>query len=76
MTTLKLDIAGLTINYRNAPDLTEKVQTTLLGLKGQRTAFENQAKELRIKERELERFLGVSETAKTGLANKEEQSHA
>ncbi len=76
MTTLKLDIAGLTINYRNAPDLSEKVQTTLQGLKGQRTAIENQAKELRIKERELERFLGVPEAAKLGIATKEDKSYA
>ncbi len=40
MTMLKVEIAGETVSYRNAPDLTDKVQKLLQTLTGKRTAIE------------------------------------
>lgn len=73
MTMQKLDIAGLTVSYRNAPDLGGKVQQLIQNLKGKRAALEDQAKGLRMKERELERFLGVSDDVRAAPL---EKSHA
>ena len=55
---LRIDIAGETLTYKNAPDLNDKVQSLLNEVKTKRAGVEAESKALRQRERMLERFLG------------------
>jgi hypothetical protein len=55
---MKLEIAGLTIEYRNAPDLNEKVRRELLTAQARRKDLSGESLILRKREKALERFLG------------------
>ena len=61
---LKLEIAGVSVTYKNAAELKAKVQVALVGARRQRLTLEEQCKEecrvLRQREKSLERFLGGS----------------
>jgi hypothetical protein len=55
---LKVEIAGLAITYRNAAELNAKVRQELSETRADRLDLEKECKELRKKEKAMERFLG------------------
>lgn len=55
---MRLDIAGLTIEYRSAPDLNEKVRKELVTTQSRRKTLNEESNELRKREKTLQRFLG------------------
>jgi len=55
---LKVEIAGLAITYRNAAELNAKIRRELSDTRGDRILLEKECKDLRKKEKALERFLG------------------
>ena len=54
----KVEIAGFAISYRNAVELNAKVRRELSETRGDRMLLEAECKDLRKKERALQRFLG------------------
>ena len=71
---MKLEIAGQTITYRTAADLSRRVQERLETIRGRREIVERDWKALRSQERTLEQFLGTNAPAKPDL-NKEENAN-
>jgi hypothetical protein len=67
---MRLEIAGLNIQYRNSLDLTEKVKKEFLTAQARRTKLDQEREELRKREKTLERFLGnarpATDTENTG----------
>ena len=55
---MKVEIAGLAINYRNAVELNAKIRRELSETRGDRQLLEQECKDMRKKEKALERFLG------------------
>jgi hypothetical protein len=58
---LKLEIAGQTILYKNAFEMTYRIQERLDSIRAQRLRLDEQRRALRWQERALEKFLGVSQ---------------
>ena len=54
---LKLELAGQTILYRNAVDLSREIQERLDSIREQRLSLEKQCKAIRQQERILDQFL-------------------
>ena len=82
---LRIEIAGHTLTYKNAPQLNEKARVLLEELRGERETMEKQTKALRRQEYLVQKFLGgVPEAQRDTLLNgfphgarlKEEKSHA
>lgn len=55
---LKLEIAGQTITYRNALELSRRIQERLVAVRSRRSVVERECKLLRGQEKTLEQFLG------------------
>ena len=55
---LKVEIAGVSITYRSAADLSAKVRQEIQEAQAQRGTLEKECRALRERERTLERFLG------------------
>ena len=55
---LKVEIAGLAITYRNAAELNAKVRQELSDTRADRLDLEAECRDLRKKEKALERFMG------------------
>ena len=57
---MKIEIEGIEITYKSVLDLNEKVRTSLLETKKERTAIETKFRLLRKREKFLEKFLGTN----------------
>ena len=55
---MKVEIAGITITYRSAAELSVKVRQEIQDAREQRGGLEKECRGLRDKEKALERFLG------------------
>ena len=58
---MKTKIEGLEISYRNVGELHEKVKELLLEFKQTRKQIESEFKEVKKKEKALQKFLGIKE---------------
>jgi cell division protein FtsB len=71
---LKVEIAGLAITYRNAAELNAKVRQELSETQADRLDLEAECRDLRKKEKALERFLG--DPPKAEITDETGGSHA
>jgi hypothetical protein len=56
---MKTEIAGLTINYATAPELTEKLTKAFGDVKDRLKKIEEERRTLRIQKKQIEKFLGL-----------------
>lgn len=61
---MKTEIAGLTIVYATAPELTEKLTKAFGDVKERLKNIEEERRNLRIQKRQIEKFLGLKKKAK------------
>jgi len=71
---MKVEIAGLAVAYRNAAELNAKIRRELSETRGDRQHLEQECKDMRKKEKALERFLG--ETPAPTMNDQTGGSHA
>ncbi len=57
----KIDIEGISISYKDAPDLNQKVKTVLSKIARTREKLQEEFNGVRKKERGLRKFLGIKE---------------
>jgi hypothetical protein len=56
---MKTEIAGLTISYATAPELTEKLTKAFGDVKDRLKKIEEERRTLRIQKKQIEKFLGL-----------------
>jgi hypothetical protein len=70
---LKIEIAGISMAYKNAAELQVRAQEALTGVRSRRLTLEEERKLLRQREKALERFLGnpakIKPNEKSGGSN-------
>lgn len=60
---MKTEIAGLTITYATAPELTEKLTKAFSDVKEKLKKIEEERRTLRIQKKQIEKFLGLKKKA-------------